>query len=277
MCDMVTRVAQDDPLGDVAVECRRVCGMENSESGDWVPGTPREMANSVLHTIYMGTENSSKVTESRSRRLADAIGSYHLSIRIDIIISAILKVFVAATTTISNDGPRVPRYMSRGGTTQEDLALQNVQARLRMVTAYLFAQLLPWVRWSTVGRGVAKGKQRSRAGFLLVLGSANVDEGLRGYMTKYDCSSADLNPIGSISKMDLKNMLRWAAGQYEGFDVLEEIAGAPPTAELRPLTGAEEEAGEHSQNDEEDMGMTYEELGIFGRLRNISRCGPVSM
>merc|ERR1719157_312905 len=25
------------------------------------------------------------------------------------------------------------------------------------------------------------------------------------------------------------------------------------------------------------MGMTYEELGIFGRLRNISRCGPVSM
>ena len=28
-----------------------------------------------------------------------------------------------------------------------------------------------------------------------VLGSANVDEALRGYMTKYDCSSADINPI----------------------------------------------------------------------------------
>lgn len=25
------------------------------------------------------------------------------------------------------------------------------------------------------------------------------------------------------------------------------------------------------------MGMTYEELGIFGRLRKISRCGPVKM
>ena len=35
-----------------------------------------------------------------------------------------------------------------------------------------------------------------RSGFLLVLGSANVDEGLRGYLTKYDCSSADVNPIG---------------------------------------------------------------------------------
>ena len=33
-------------------------------------------------------------------------------------------------------------------------------------------------------------------GYLLVLGSANVDESLRGYMTKYDCSSADINPIG---------------------------------------------------------------------------------
>lgn len=43
---------------------------------------------------------------------------------------------------------------------------------------------------------------RSNAGgsFLLVLGSANVDECLRGYLTKYDCSSADVNPIGAISK-----------------------------------------------------------------------------
>jgi len=31
------------------------------------------------------------------------------------------------------------------------------------------------------------------------------------------------------------------------------------------------------QLDEEDMGMTYAELGIFGKLRKISRCGPVKM
>jgi NAD+ synthase (glutamine-hydrolysing) len=31
------------------------------------------------------------------------------------------------------------------------------------------------------------------------------------------------------------------------------------------------------QEDEKDMGMTYEELGVFGRLRKIHRCGPVSM
>ena len=146
----------------------------------------------------------------------------------------------------------------------EDLALQNIQARLRMVTAYLMAQLLPWVR--------------GRSGFLLVLGSANVDEGLRGYMTKYDCSSADLNPIGAISKGDLKRMLVFLSKEYPRFDVLAEIANAPPTAELRPIDAATvtAEAG-HSQTDEEDMGMSYEELGHFGRLRKMSRCGPVGM
>ena len=41
----------------------------------------------------------------------------------------------------------------------------------------------------------------------ILAGSANVDEALRGYMTKYDCSSADVNPIGGISKTDLKSFL----------------------------------------------------------------------
>ena len=31
------------------------------------------------------------------------------------------------------------------------------------------------------------------------------------------------------------------------------------------------------QLDEADMGMTYAELSLFGRLRKIMRCGPVSM
>ena len=53
--------------------------------------------------------------------------------------------------------------------------------------------------------------------------------------------------------------------------MLAQIAEAPPTAELEPITA------EHTQTDEEDMGMTYEELSWFGRLRKISLCGPVSM
>lgn len=70
-----------------------------------------------------------------------------------------------------------PQFRSHGGSNAENLALQNIQvgliqstlhlahlmqARLRMVLAYMFAQLLPWVR--------------GKSGGLLVLGSANVDE-----------------------------------------------------------------------------------------------------
>ena len=50
------------------------------------------------------------------------------------------------------------------------------------------------------------------SGGLLVLGSANVDELLCGYMTKYDCSSADINPIGGISKTDLKRFIMCVRG-----------------------------------------------------------------
>ncbi|KAL7546667.1 hypothetical protein ACHAWF_010001 [Thalassiosira exigua] len=254
MTILVTKAARDDPEGDVAKDCRRVCRKDQGNSL-WVP-TPQEMANLVLHTTFMGTDNSSNVTNSRAKRLGDAIGSYHSSIKIDLCVNAVLQVFQITTG-------HMPRFASRGGTMTEDLALQNIQARLRMVMAYLMAQLLPWVR--------------GRSGFLLVLGSANVDEGLRGYMTKYDCSSADLNPIGAISKGDLKRMLVFLSKEYPGFDVLAEIANAPPTAELRPIDAATAEAAGHSQTDEEDMGMTYEELGYFGRLRKISRCGPVGM
>jgi NAD+ synthase (glutamine-hydrolysing) len=127
-----------------------------------------------------------------------------------------------------------------------------------MVLAFMFAQLMPWVS--------------GRPGFLLVLGAANVDEGLRGYLTKYDCSSADINPIGGISKGDLKSFLLWASRENTlRLPVLAEIAAAPPTAELEPACGG------HAQTDEDDMGMSYEELGEFGRLRKTGRCGPLSM
>jgi len=251
MCQLVTQAAQVDATCQIAVDCRRICHQE----APWVPATAQEMASHVLHTTFMGTENSSEKTTSRAKRLGETIGSYHLSIKIDLMVEAVIKVFSMTTG-------RTPHFTAHGGTNSEDLALQNIQARLRMVTAYLYAQLLPWVR--------------GNSGFLLVLGSANVDEGLRGYMTKYDCSSADLNPIGGISKGDLKKMLFWAARTYQ-WDILAEIAGAPPTAELRPIAETNDTDMEHSQLDEEDMGMSYEELGMFGTLRKISRCGPVSM
>lgn len=101
--------------------------------------------------------------------------SYHMVITIDRAIAAVLEIFSSVTGLF-------PKFAAKGGCPRQNLALQNIQARLRMVLSYLFAQLMLWAR--------------GRPGGLLVLGSANVDEALRGYMTKYDCSSADINPIG---------------------------------------------------------------------------------
>ena len=46
---------------------------------------------------------------------------------------------------------------------------------------------------------------------------------------------------------------------------------AVPSAELIPISN------NSVQSDEVEMGMTYDELSVFGRLRKIDKCGPFSM
>lgn len=244
MCRLVCEaVAEGDE--QVLQDVRRILG-----DSEYAPSDPKELCNRLLVTCYMGSENSSRETRQRANLLSDQIGSYHLTIAIDVAVSAVLNIFTTITGV-------VPKFRSQGGCPRQNLALQNVQARVRMVLSYLFAQLMLWVR--------------NRPGGLLVLGSANVDEALRGYMTKYDCSSADINPIGGISKTDLRKFLLYAKEAF-GLEVVGDIVEAPPTAELEPL-----QDGQLAQTDEQDMGMTYRELSEFGRLRKQSHCGPYSM
>ena len=47
---------------------------------------------------------------------------------------------------------------------------------------------------------------------------------------------------------------------------------AVPTAELRPLV-----EGKVVQTDEEEMGLTYDELAVIGRLRTPGGMGPYRM
>lgn len=68
-------------------------------------------------------------------------------------------------------------------------------------------------------------KENQRPGWMLILATGNVDESLRGYLTKYDCSSADLNPIGGISKVDIIRFLSWAAkSENLGYASLETVS-----------------------------------------------------
>ena len=245
MCQLVAKAIREKDASVIRDASR---WLDDGETPD-VFTDPRVLANRLLYTCYIGTENSSRDTQKRAKHLAEEIGAYHLDINMDGLVNALQVLFTRITQ-------KTPRFKVAGGTYRENQALQNIQARLRMVLSYLFAQMMPWVR--------------NREGTLLVLGTGNVDEALRGYLTKYDCSSGDINPIGGISKHDLRRFLNWAKGNL-GYTALSDIVDAPPTAELEPITET------YTQIDEDDMGMTYAELSRFGQLRKMEQCGPVSM
>lgn len=246
MCREVIKAIQNDGNTQVIADVRRICG--EPDDSTWLPTTPQEVCNRLFHTCFMGTTNSSKDTRTRAKALAEAIGAYHVDMNMDVVVSAVTTLFTSLFGLSL-------RYKVHGGSPAENIALQNIQSRLRMVLSYLLAQTLCLVR------------QRRNGGGLLVLGSANVDESLRGYLTKYDCSSADINPIGGISKTDLKRFIRWAETVF-GLPVLRDFLDATPTAELEPITET------YVQSDEADMGITYDELSEFGRLRKVRRLGP---
>ncbi|KAH9718273.1 glutamine-dependent NAD(+) synthetase [Citrus sinensis] len=161
MCQLVVKeIANGDE--QVKADAIRIGRYANGE----FPTESREFAKRIFYTVFMGSENSSQETRMRAKKLADEIGSWHLDVSIDTVVSAFLSLFQTLT------GKR-PRYKVDGGSNVENLGLQNIQARIRMVLAFMLASLLPWVH--------------NKQGFYLVLGSSNVDEGLRGYLTKNLC------------------------------------------------------------------------------------------
>jgi len=244
MCRLVVR--EIEAGNEVVVgDAKRLCG------GDDPHGmTAEQFCNRIFSTVFMGMQaQSSKETRSRAKELSAAIGAHHTDTNIDDMFNSLRHL----VTGILNFEPK---FKTDGGKPAENLALQNFQSRSRMVLAYALAQLIP--------------QSRGGAGWLLVLGSANVDECLRGYLTKYDCSSADINPIGGISKTDLKRFIAWAETHFH-LPVLRHFLAAVPTAELEPITAT------YVQSDEADMGFTYDELSVLGRLRKSAKLGTVGM
>ena len=55
---------------------------------------------------------------------------YHLNFDIDTVFNAILMLFAAVTHVM-------PRYKTDGGSVVQNLAVQNIQARVRMVVSIL--------------------------------------------------------------------------------------------------------------------------------------------
>ncbi|KAJ4359219.1 hypothetical protein N0V95_002385 [Ascochyta clinopodiicola] len=250
MCRVVMAAVQQ-ANEQVLADVRRIVRYSQTEEG-WLPSTPEELCNYILHTMYMGvTAHSSAETRSRAQRLAESIGAYHFNMDIDNLFDAQKKLLEQFTGFEA-------KFSIYGGGKAENLALHNIQARGRMVTAYYFAQMLPTIR------------KRQGGGALLVLGSVNLEECLRGNVTKHDCSSADLSATGGMSKLDIRRFIRWAQTSFS-LPILGEFLDAPPTGELEPRRSYRVES------DEKDMGMTYEEIFTMARLRKEERLGPVAM
>jgi NAD+ synthase (glutamine-hydrolysing) len=197
------------------------------------------------------------------------------------------------------------------GDNNQGLARQNIQARLRMLTAYYLAQILPIYRrakrmkLNTNSSGFTKDNKQDRqvVSFLLVLASSNADEALRGFYTKYDAASADINPIGSLSKTHLRQYLEWCITKWNNkftykkaeteVNVINDEADQNVKAETEvnvikdvletvaspELTEAKKGENEEViiQDDEIEIGMTYEQLFILGKLRKEELLGPIAM
>jgi len=103
------------------------------------------------------------------------------------------------------------------------LATANLKPRLRMTALYAFANQLGY----------------------RVLGTGNRSEIAVGYFTKYGDGGADLLPLGSLVKSEVRDLAR-------SLGVPERIVTKPPSAGLWA-----------DQTDEAEMGLTYEELDAY--------------
>lgn len=107
-------------------------------------------------------------------------------------------------------------------TVEDNLAMANTRARLRMLTLYAVGQ----------------------SNGLLVAGTGNkVEDFGVGFFTKYGDGGVDLSPIADLMKSEV-----FALAKHVG--VIDEILQAKPTDGL----------WEDSRNDEEQIGATYDEL-----------------
>jgi NAD+ synthase (glutamine-hydrolysing) len=101
-------------------------------NNSFTPAKYQDIVNQLFVTCYLGTKNSSETTNLRAKKLAEGINSHHLNVTIDEAYNAIANIF-------KNSTGMDPKFKVHGGSDSSDLALQNIQARIRMVVSFLFA------------------------------------------------------------------------------------------------------------------------------------------
>jgi len=202
------------------------------------PGTPlADIKQALLFCVYQGTENSSETTRHAAETMAKALGARYSVWEIDPLVRH-YRGFIEGS-------------LERDLTwEQDDLTLQNIQARVRSPGIWMLTNTLN----------------------ALLLATSNRSEAAVGYATMDGDTCGGLSPIAGIDKAFLREWLCWMeATGSEDFPPIPELSvinAQAPTAELRPL--------EQTQTDEADL-MPYPLLDAIERSAIRDKRSPVEV
>jgi len=191
----------------------------------------------LLTTAYQASENSGPVTRAAAREVAMAVGSTHMEFEIGPLVHAYIEI--------------VSKGLNRKLSWEtDDIALQNIQARVRAPSVWMLANI----------------------NNALLVATSNRSEAAVGYATMDGDTSGGLSPVAGIDKNFLRHWLRWLQAMGpEGFarmPSLSAITAQAPTAELRPA--------EKKQTDEDDL-MPYDLLDAIERAAIRDKKTPVEV
>ena len=194
---------------------------------DLVAGLPadrdaavRGLVGNLLTCVYQSTANSGPVTREAARSVAAALGAAFHEFDVEPLVRGYERLVAAAVGR--------PLTWDR-----DDVALQNVQARVRSPGVWMLANLIG----------------------ALLLSTSNRSEAAVGYATMDGDTSGGVAPLAGIDKAYLRRWLVWLERiGPEGVGPLPALAAVnaqAPTAELRPPAAG--------QTDEADL-MPYDVL-----------------
>ena len=200
----------------------------------------KNLTGQLLTTAYQATANSGEITRRAAATLAAAIGAHHHELDIAEIHQSYVNLI----------GKAIGRELDWQ---QDDIALQNIQARVRSPGIWMIANLTN----------------------TLLLSTSNRSEAAVGYATMDGDTSGSLAPIAGIDKAWLRKWLRWLETEgplldhgHSNIPALAAINRQQPTAELRP-------AGDE-QTDEGDL-MPYPVLDAIERAAIRDKRSPADV
>ncbi len=204
------------------------------EQGQWEIS---EIMPHLLLTVYQASDHSSETTQTAARELCETLHARFFEFNI----SGVVQEY---TSWLEN---MLERPLSWE---KDDLALQNIQARLRGPSVWLLANTYD----------------------ALLLSTSNRSESAVGYATMDGDTCGGLSPIAGIDKAFILRWLKWVetekAVSIGPLPVLKRITAQKPTAELRPQNT--------KQSDEKDL-MPYLVLDAIERLAIRDRKMPLQV